>query len=335
MTDAKGLDFIVLTGFLGSGKTSLLRDFVAQPEAADTAVIVNEVGEIGLDGAILSEGSGGIPVALLSNGCVCCSIGSDLAVTVDALIESRRGAPLARIILETSGVSKPGAVLRSLGVLAPRRMRVGVVATFDCGRGTAIAAFEEAAAQWASAQVMVLTKGDTVDAAGLARARTAVSQINPLAEIVDTPDRRAAVLAAFGGVRPGHRAFAAIPDPPSGGLAAQHPRIGVLLADFAAPVPWDDLAEWLDDLAGLCGDRLLRVKGLVRIVGGDLPILVQSVGTLFSAPVAFTGVPPSARSFLVIIARDIEGAAIADLAPNLPLTVTRVTPTTPAELFPG
>ena len=84
------LDFFVLTGFLGSGKTTLLRDFLLSPEAADTAVIVNEVGEIGLDGVVLREG-GDVPMATLSNGCVCCQIGSDLAFTIDRLIMTPRG----------------------------------------------------------------------------------------------------------------------------------------------------------------------------------------------------------------------------------------------------
>ena len=76
-------DFVVLTGFLGSGKTTLLRDFLSGPESADTAVIVNEAGEIGLDGVILNEGGGETPIAMLSNGCICCQAGSDLAFTID------------------------------------------------------------------------------------------------------------------------------------------------------------------------------------------------------------------------------------------------------------
>ena len=82
----EALDFFVLTGFLGSGKTLLLRDFLQMPEAADTAVIVNEAGEIGLDGIVLRESGDNLSMATLSNGCVCCQIGSDLAFTIDRLI---------------------------------------------------------------------------------------------------------------------------------------------------------------------------------------------------------------------------------------------------------
>ena len=93
-------DFVVLTGFLGSGKTTLLRDFLTGPEAADTAVMVNEAGEIGLDGMILNEGGNDTPIAMLSDGCICCQAGSDLAYTIDRLLATERpGAigPLRRI----------------------------------------------------------------------------------------------------------------------------------------------------------------------------------------------------------------------------------------------
>ena len=160
------INFVVLTGFLGSGKTTLLRHFLPRPEAADTAVIVNEAGEVGLDGALLRETAAGVPMATLSNGCICCQMGNDLKTTVDALLWAERpgAGPLRRIVLETSGLSKPGPVLRQLAGLAEHRMRVSVVATYDAARGLAAAAFAEAAAQWAAAHRIVVTKADTVDA---------------------------------------------------------------------------------------------------------------------------------------------------------------------------
>ena len=115
------IDFVVLTGFLGSGKTTLLAEYLRLQEAADTAVIVNEAGEIGLDGAILRETGGDVPMTMLSNGCVCCQMNSSLAVTIAALLAADRpqaSGPLRRIILETSGLAKPGPILRSLAGLA-------------------------------------------------------------------------------------------------------------------------------------------------------------------------------------------------------------------------
>ncbi len=307
------LDLVVLTGFLGSGKTTLLRDFLALPEAAGTAVIVNEAGEIGLDGAILAEGAGGLQMAMLANGCVCCAAGSELSATIENLLASV-DVPPARIVLETSGLSKPGPILRSLQSLAGLPLRISVVATFDCLRGAEVAGFEEAAAQWAGAQALVLTRRDLADpgaAAGVA------AGINPLAEIIDGADRAAVLRAVFGR----RRGAPVVVDEPS---AQAHPRLVTWLARPAGALAWDDVAVWLDNLAGLLGERLLRVKGLVAVEGQDWPMLVQAVGTVFSAPRPFP--PQPGPPFLVIIARDAALAELAGMTPMLPIQVSAPSP---------
>jgi G3E family GTPase len=307
----RGPDFVVLTGFLGSGKTTLLRDFLTGPEAADTAVMVNEAGEIGLDGVILSEGNE-TPIAMLSNGCICCQAGSDLAFTIDRLLSVERpGAtgPLKRIVLETSGLSKPGPVLRQLASLAEHRLRVSVLATYDATRGAETAAFEEAAAQWAAAHRIVVTKADAASPEVLARAREDVASINPLAEIVATDDRNRAVAAAFAPLT----SAAAMPVPPEVATPA-HARIAVRLARPTGVLAYDDLAAWLDNLAGALGERLLRLKGLVRVEESERPLLVQSVGTLFAPPRPF-GAPEATPLFVVIIARDLQPAELETVAP--------------------
>ncbi len=305
-------DFVVLTGFLGSGKTTLLRDFLTGPEAADTAVMVNEAGEIGLDGVILNEGND-TPIAMLANGCICCQAGSDLAYTIDRLLTMERpGAigPLRRIVLETSGLSKPSPVLRQLASLATHRLRVSVLATFDATRGAETAAFEEAAAQWAAAHRIVVTKTDAVSSEALARAQEQVAALNPLAEIVATDDRNSAVAAAFAPLA----APSAIPLPTLAAVSTAHPRIAVRLARPMGVLAYDDLATWLDNLAGALGERLLRLKGLVRVEESARPVLVQSVGTLFSAPRPF-GAPEEVPLFLVIIARDLEAGELEAVEP--------------------
>ena len=306
-------DFVVLTGFLGSGKTSLLRDYLAGPEAADTAVIVNEAGEIGLDSVILREEGGDTPIAMLSNGCICCQAGSDLAYTIDRLLATERpgaSGPLRRIVLETSGLSKPGPVLRQLASLAAHRLRVSVFATFDATRGAAVAEFEEATAQWAAAHRIVITKTDAVSAEVLARVREEVAAINPLAELVAMADRSDAVAAAFaplGGVAP--------MTAPIEVTAAVHPRIAVRLVRQTAAVAYDDLGCWLDNLAGALGERLLRLKGLVKVKESERPLLVQSVGTLFSPPRPLSGPQTAAPEFLVIIALDLQMGELEAVAP--------------------
>ena len=308
------IEFFVLTGFLGSGKTTLLRDFLEGPEAADTAVIVNEVGEIGLDGIVLRESGDGVPMAMLSNGCVCCQVGSDLAFTIDRLIVAPRpdGAPpLRRIVLETSGASRPGPVLRQLASLAEHDMKIAVVGTFDSLRGTETAAFEEAVAQWAAAHRIVATKVDLISPEVFARASSTIAAINPLAEVIALADRAGAVAAAF--------APLVVAQPlreVSSDLTSAHPRLALCLARPAGDVRYDDLAAWLDNLAGLLGERLLRLKGLVRVSEGKTPLLVESVGTMFSPPRPLRGESAASSPFLVIIARDVGEAELETIAPT-------------------
>ena len=306
-----GLDFFVLTGFLGSGKTTLLRDFLGSPDAVDTAVIVNEVGEIGLDGVVLREG-GDLPMATLSNGCVCCQIGSDLAFTIDRLIMSPRpegAGPLRRIILETSGLSMPGPVLRTLATLAEHRMRVAVIGTFDLTRGTDVAGFDEAAAQWAASHRIVATKTDLVPADDLAAAPSAITALNPLAEVITSEDRGRAVLSAFAPLISAPPLREISPD-----ASSAHPRIALCTAKPAGDVSFSDLGDWLDNLAGALGERLLRLKGLVRVRENEAPLLIESVGTMFSParPLRVEGAP---SSFVVIIARDVDETELEPVAP--------------------
>jgi G3E family GTPase len=317
------LDFLVLTGFLGSGKTSLLRDFLRSDAASDTAVIVNEVGEIGLDGVVLRESGDDVPMAMLSNGCVCCQVGSDLAFTIDRLIMAPRpdgAGPLRRIILETSGLSMPGPVLRQLATLAEHRMRVAVVGTYDLVRGTATAAFEEAAAQWTASHRIVATKIDLVGPEGLAKAPEAIASINPVAEMVVTADRAEAVTAAFAPLTSALPLREIVPT-----LAPAHPRLALCLARPAAEIAYPDLAAWLDNLAGRLGERLLRIKGLVKVNEAPRPLLVESVGTMFS-PLRQLTIENPPPPFIVVIARDIERSEVELVAPSGLFTFSWQTP---------
>ena len=307
------VEFILLAGFLGSGKTSLLVDWLALPEAADTAVIVNEAGEIDVDGAIIAEG-GTLPLSMMSNGCVCCSLTNDLVFTVRALLEDRAKAglpPFRRIILEGSGLVRPGPVLRSLSPLAPLGLRVRVVTACDATRmGALLDEFDEVAAQLAAAGTLVLTK---LDLAPPGPAEALAASVNPLALRVVEADRAARARAAFGPAPP-----VDLPEPPA--APAAHPRMSVLRATFSADATWEEKLDWMENLAAFCGDRLLRVKGFVRqpgVAGGML--LIQAVGTLFSPPVAMSGSRPEG---LVVILRDLGAAELRSMDPGAPVRIS-------------
>jgi G3E family GTPase len=189
-------------------------------------------------------------------------------------------------------------------------MRVAVIGTFDLTRGTEVAGFDEAVAQWAASHRIVATKTDLVPPDVLVDSPSAIEAVNPLAEVIPGVDRGSAVLAAFAPLTSAPPLREIGPDP-----GRAHPRVALCLAKPAREVAFSDLAAWLDNLAGALGERLLRIKGLVRVNESEPPLLIESVGTMFSPPrpLKVEGAPPS--SFLVIIARDVNAAELEPVAP--------------------
>ena len=317
MTAHPSVELIVLCGFLGSGKTTLLVDFLQQDLLHDTAVIINEAGEIGIDGALVNEGTSELDMKMLANGCVCCSLRSSLVDTVAGLLDAPRpeGAPpLARIVLETSGISRPGPILASLTdeYLAQCGLRVSVITTFDAELGgLRHEQFDEAASQLAAAQKIIFTKLDKIDDQALSRQITQASLINPLAELIHDRNRTALVRDAFLVKPQSHQdltdmAVKAMTTLPQG---QAHARLHVMKGVPAVSVSWDDLACWLDDLAGVCGEKLLRVKALVHVSDCPEPILIQGVGTTYSMPRRMTQ-KISSPDVIIVITRDIAAEEI-------------------------
>jgi G3E family GTPase len=310
--------FVILAGILGSGKTSLLEALLDSGSGESTAVIVNEVGAINIDGAILSQSARGMTMATLSNGCVCCSLTDDLVTTVEELVALRAEAgrePFERIVLECSGLSRPGAVMRSLEQLAELRFRLHIVATYDCSRPPLDRDFDDAAAQLTAAHTVVLTKIDLVSPEQRAQARSVVAGINPMARIVDefAPSIRAR--EAFAEVDTSTTPQTLGSEPTRVGETLLHPRVRVFRARFTRKPNWEDVLEWLENIAGMTGDRLLRMKAIVAGPHGSDRVLLQSVGTTFAAPrrLATTAFGDLAAVFIVrdcamVELQQVEGA---------------------------
>jgi G3E family GTPase len=299
-------EFVLLTGSLGSGKTTLLCDYLSLPESADTGVIVNEAGEINVDGAVVASGRRDLPMTLLGNGCVCCSFGDDLHAAIDKLLAVRRqsgAGEFRRIVLETSGLAMPGPILRSLMRYARAEYRLRIVSTLDAlNPESDDVTFPIRSAQLAAARSIVVTKLDRVSAGGIAAPERVAKQLNPAACLISTVDRQARARAAFA---PSELEARTVSGQFQAVAATDHPRLGVFLAEWPASVPWGELGDWLEDLAGLCGDRLLRVKGLVSVGGAARPILIDGVGTTFAEPRWVEATPSTGRG-IVIIARDVD-----------------------------
>ena len=158
----------VITGFLGSGKTTLLNRVLKDPAMADTAVIINEFGEIGLDHLLVEQAEDGI--LELSSGCLCCTIRGDLVTTLENLlrqIDNGRRDKLARVVIETTGLADPGPILHTIMLhpyLVLRYRLESVVTLVDAVNGLdTLATHEEARRQAAVADRLVLTKSDLLD----------------------------------------------------------------------------------------------------------------------------------------------------------------------------
>ncbi|WMD22143.1 GTP-binding protein [Achromobacter seleniivolatilans] len=328
-------DFIVVCGFLGSGKTTLISSYLESTQATDTAVIVNDVGEINVDGAVLAM-AGDLTLARLANGCVCCSLGNELLDTIEGLIEDRRragGTPFRRFILECSGISDPAPIVRSLATLGAGRFRVKIVCTYSCLEiDRQIESFAEAVSQLAVAHVVVITKMDLVDAETLERARRTAAGLAPLGRVSAAANSGERFRSAFSledadilshstnelptALRSGelrHRS--------SGLFTEPHPRISVYQLTYDTPMDWMLLQEWLENLIGYFGDRVLRIKGIVRVTQSADPILIQSVGVHVDQPREVRSDDDGSALFVVL--RDATSSELTEVGPRLPLSHLR------------
>ncbi len=295
----------IVTGFLGSGKTTLIRELLATPEGADTAVIVNEFGEVGIDDALL-RGSTDTTV-LLGNGCVCCLMRSDLQETLRTLFAERsRGeaASFRRVIIETSGLADPGPVLQTFAsdrALGDEFHLQSLVAVVDVVNGPGnLAAMEEARHQVALADRIVITKTDLAPpAAGDALRET-------LAHLTPAP----IAIARHGIIDP---AFL-LDDAIEGLVIPEHHEhehthsdgIVSFTVEFDSPLPWPVVEQAMAVLTGLRGADLLRVKGLLAIEGCRGPVVVHAVQHVAHRPVELEDWPGGdRRSRLVFITRNI------------------------------
>ena len=184
------LPLVVITGFLGAGKTTLLNRLLQDPALADTVVIINEFGDVGLDHLFVEAADEGL--VTLSAGCLCCTVRGDLVATLEDLLRKRdngRIAPFRRVVIETTGLADPAPVLQAVlrhPYLQMRYALAGVVTLVDAVNGAAtLDAHMEAVKQAAIADRLLLTKTDIADTSTVATLRRALRALNPTARLID------------------------------------------------------------------------------------------------------------------------------------------------------
>jgi G3E family GTPase len=317
----------VLTGFLGSGKTTVLNRLLQRPELADTAVVINELGEIGIDHLLVDHI--GENMRLLQSGCLCCTVRGDLVDTLAGLATKRaRGeVRFQRVVVETTGLADPVPVLHTVmadPALTGNFRLDGVVTTVDAVSGLAtLARHAEAVKQVGVADALLLTKTDLADAASMDPLAARLERLNPGARVhhvIDGVVDPAQVIGS-GWIDPADRcAPSACCDDPDhdhhdhhdGHHSPHDERIRTHAFTFEAPLPEAGFLHWLELMAAMRGEQLLRVKGLVCLAEDPgCPLVVHGAQHVFHPPRRLAAWPSQdRRTRLVFI---VDGIARADI----------------------
>ena len=319
----------VITGFLGAGKTTLLNHLLKQPAMANTAVLVNEFGEIGLDHLLverLDENT-----VLLNAGCLCCTVRGDLSRALKDLLGRVDAGQVRRVAIETTGLADPAPILATLmsDPIAATRYRLdGISTVVDAVNGAAqLDAQPEAVRQVAVADRLVLSKTDLADAAAVSALRARLKRLNPGAPLV---------AASHGAVDPDFLLHAGLFDPgqkipdvrrwlDAEAYAEPHEhhhhdpnrhdaRIQAFCLTFAKPLHWQGIGSWLEMLVATRGESLLRVKGILNLEGQSRPVAIHGIQHLFHPPALLAGWPEGdpRTSRLVFITRDLPRDVIEE-----------------------
>ena len=320
----------VITGFLGSGKTTLLNHLLAHPDMGETAVLINEFGETGLDHLLVRELSE--DVVLLNSGCLCCSVRGDLVDSLRDLFLKRvhGGVPeFKRAIIETTGLADPAPIIHTLmtdPLIGARYRLDGIVTTVDAVLGAGqLAAHGEPVKQAAVADRLVLTKTDIATDEDVEDLRRRLRALNPGAPMVVSAHGAVGPDALFGcGL---FDAQGKIPDVQRWLNAEAYDdhhhhghdidvnrhdaHISAFCLTIDKPVAWQGLVMWLEMLLATHGESLLRLKGILNVAGQEKPVAIHGVQHVFHPPVTLPAWPDDERrSRIVFITRDMGRDAV-------------------------
>jgi G3E family GTPase len=321
--DINRLPVLLLSGFLGSGKTTLVNRWLADARLAGTAVAVNEFGAVPLDSHLIDHGAD--RTVVLANGCLCCNLAGDMEEAVMRIF-SRRDAgavpAFRRLIIEPSGLADPAPIAQAIlrnPVMSKAFRLEGIFCAVDAVFGARqVAEHGETARQISLADRLLITKSDMVD--DTAALRDVLRGLNPAAAIDDVRAERdvtdllpARFLDPDLAEGPPRSAFFA---EAVSGHVSQTVAI-TLTAD--APLKWRAVEAWLRKIRLGNADALLRIKGILNVAESETPVVIHGVHHVLHAPVRLPAWPDADRSTrIVLITRGLDAAVIeADWADSL------------------
>ena len=322
-TTTETIPITVLTGFLGSGKTTLLNALLSHEELSDTAVLVNEFGEVGID-HLLVESLEDEDIVLLNAGCLCCTIRDDLVGTLRDLWEKREEGSIPafrRVVIETTGLADPAPILHTL--LSHETLKChytvnGIVTTVDAVNAEyQLNEFEECLKQIAVADRIVITKSDLTESAALEQLCDRLAAINsgapvlPVIQGVIDPHQLLDVgLYDLKGKNPKVEAWLhQVKDDDhhhAHDVSRHDDRISTFFLEADKPLQIHRFIAWIENLLETHGEKLLRLKGVLDIEGSDDPIVVHGVQHIFHPLTTLPAWPrDERRTRVVLIVRDL------------------------------
>lgn len=303
----------ILTGFLGTGKTTLLNHLLTSIENECVAVIVNEYGEVGIDGKLVVPTTD--EVIELNNGCICCTVRGDLIAAIGELLRS--GRPIDRIIIETSGLADPAPVIQSFlldEALARRLQLDAIVTVVDARHMKQQLSQDEAREQISFADVLLLNKIDLESAEDLAATEQQLRGINPLARIIRTRDCKVELSAVLDvGAFDLKNILSIDPDILKDHEHEHDQSIGCVAFQEFGPLDPAALNAWLNRLTQEIGTDLFRMKGVLNFYGEQRRYVFHGVHmTLEGRPGKAWGPSEKRLNEIVFIGRNLDEVMLRD-----------------------
>ena len=317
----------IITGFLGSGKTTFLKEILSSPQFSDTAVIVNEFGEVGLDHILLEEVEEGI--LLLDSGSICCTIRSDLQETIRDLQSKAASGTIPqfrRIVVETTGLADPAPIVSTIAAEPIIRNHFGlgnIICTLDGMVGlSTLANHEEATKQLAVADRVLITKADIAPSENVARLEKTAKKINPICDVVQSTGSGFAASFLLDEdlnklERRGLEVSRWFENHESSNHKHEHSSdvhgqgLNSFVIKYDAPIDWTAFGIWLTALLHAHGEFILRVKGLLHVRESDTPVVLHGVQHVVHPPLHLESWPSEERqSKIVFITKGISEDAI-------------------------